>query len=98
LGRSPTPTEELERLGKQLDEAYRRTARNLPTNAAVTIERAGRRDVLKLTPLDTLDEPTSLIELRRNVTIRLPRVDLTEVLLEIQAWTNFASEFRHISE
>jgi TnpA family transposase len=30
--------------------------------------------------------------------MRLPRVDLTEVLLEIQAWTNFTSEFRHISE
>lgn len=98
LGRSPTPTEELERLGKQLDEAYRRTARNLPTNAAVTVERAGRRDVVKLTPLDKLDEPASLIELRRNVAMRLPRVDLTEVLLEVQAWTNFASEFRHISE
>jgi TnpA family transposase len=25
-------------------------------------------------------------------------VDLTEVLLEVQAWTNFANEFRHISE
>ena len=98
LGRSPTPTEELERLGKQLDEAYRRTAANLPGNAAVTIDRSGRHDVVTLTPLDKLDEPASLPELRRNVAMRLPRVDLTEVLLEIQAWTNFASEFRHISE
>jgi TnpA family transposase len=98
LGRSPTPTEELERLGKQLDEAYQRTARNLPTNAAVTIDRSGRRDVVTLTPLDKLDEPASLLELRRTVTARLPRVDLTEVLLEIQAWTHFTSEFRHISE
>ncbi len=98
LGRSPTPTEELKRLGEQLDEAYRRTARNLPTNAAVRIDHSGRRDVVTLTPLDKLDEPASLIELRRGVTARLPRVDLTEILLEIQAWTNFASEFRHISE
>src|SRR3954471_15319297 len=98
LGRSPTVAVELESLGKQLDDAYRRTANNLPTNSAVTIERAGRRDVLKLTPLDKLDEPASLIELRRNVAMRLPRVDLTEVLLEVQAWTNFTSEFRHVSE
>jgi TnpA family transposase len=98
LGRSPTPTEELKRLGEQLDEAYRRTARNLPTNTAVRIDHSGRRDVVTLTPLDKLDEPASLIDLRRGVTARLPRVDLTEVLLEIQAWTNFASEFRHISE
>ena len=98
LGRSPTAAAELESLGKQLDEAYRRTANNLPTNSAVTIERDGRRDVLKLTPLDKLDEPASLVDLRRDVTARLPRVDLTEVLLEVLAWTNFASEFRHVSE
>jgi Tn3 transposase DDE domain/Domain of unknown function (DUF4158) len=98
LGRSPTAAAGLEGLGKQLDEACRRTANNLPTNSAVTIERAGRRDVLKLTPLDKLDEPASLVDLRRDVTARLPRVDLTEVFLEVQAWTNFATEFRHVSE
>jgi TnpA family transposase len=98
LGRSPTATPELESLGKQLDEAYRRTASNLPTNSAVTIERDGRRDVLKLTPLDKLDEPASLVDLRADVTARLPHVDFTEVLLEVQAWTNFAGEFRHVSE
>jgi TnpA family transposase len=98
LGRSPTAAPELENLGKQLDEAYQRTANNLPTNSAVMIERKGRRDVLKLTPLDKLEEPTSLVDLRGEVTARLPHVDLTEVLLEVQAWTNFAAEFRHVSE
>ena len=98
LGRSPTSASELEGLGKQLDEAYRRAAKNLPTNSAVTIERVGRRDVLTLTPLDKLDEPASLVDLQRDVTMRLPRVDLTEVLLEVLAWTHFTSEFRHVSE
>jgi len=98
LGRSPTAAPELENIGKQLDETYQRAANNLPTNSAVTIEREGRRDVLKLTPLDKLEEPASLVDLRENVTTRLPRVDLTEVLLEVQAWTNFATEFRHVSE
>ena len=32
------------------------------------------------------------------MTARLPRVDLTEVLLEVRAWTNFTTEFRHVSE
>src|SRR5262249_53319196 len=96
LGRSLTATEDLDRLGRQLDDASGRTADNLPANSAVTIDRSVRRDVLKLTPLDKLDEPASLIDLRRAVTSRLPRVDLTEVLLEVLAWTNFASEFRHI--
>ncbi len=98
LGRSPTAATELASLGKQLDETYRRTASNLPSNAAVTITQDGRRDVLTLTPLDKLDEPASLIVLREDLTARLPRVDLTEILLEVQAWTNFACEFRHISE
>ena len=92
LGRSPTSASELEGLGKQLDEAYRQAATNLPTNSAVTIERIGRRDVLTLTPLDKLDEPSSLVDLRQDVTTRLPRVDLTEVLLEVLAWTHFTSE------
>jgi hypothetical protein len=87
LGLSRTATEKLKRLGRQLDEAYRRTAGNLPANSAVTIDHSGRRDVLKLTLLDKLDEPVSLIDLRRAVTSRLPRVDLT-----------FASEFRQIRE
>src|SRR5262249_26587715 len=98
LGRSPTATEELGSLRRQLDEAYRRMVRNLPTNAAVTIDRSARRDVVTLTPLDKLDEPASLLELRRSVKAQLPRVDLTEILLVIQAWTNFASEFLHIRE
>ncbi len=98
LGRSPTAATELEGLGKQLGETYRRTANNLPTNSAVTIERDGRRDVLRLTPLDKLDEPASLVDLRRDVAARLPRVDLTEVLMEVRAWTEFAGEFRHVSE
>jgi len=41
LGRSPTADAELKSLGKQLDESYRRTANNLPTNPAVN-DRAGR--------------------------------------------------------
>ena len=32
------------------------------------------------------------------MTARLPRLDLTEVLLEVLAWTHFAVEFRHVSE
>jgi hypothetical protein len=45
-----------------------------------------------------LDEPVGLIDLPRAVAARLPRVDLTQVLLEVLAWTDLASEFRHISE
>ena len=29
---------------------------------------------------------------------RLPRVELPELLLEVQAWTGFASDFTHVTE
>jgi TnpA family transposase len=60
--------------------------------------RSGRRDVLKLTPLDKLGEPASLLDLRTDVTARLPRVDLTEILLDVEAWSKFAAKFRQVSE
>jgi len=45
-----------------------------------------------------LEEPASLITLRKEVAALLPRVDLPEAILEIQARTGFAAEFTHISE
>jgi TnpA family transposase len=98
LGRQPTPAEELKALGEQLDEAYRRTAVHLPTNTAVRIEPQGGRAALTVRQLDKLEDPASLLTLRDRVETLLPRVDLPEVLLEIQARTGFAQEFTHISE
>jgi TnpA family transposase len=93
-----TPQQELEALRHQLDEAYCRTADNLPTNAAVRIEQVEGRDTLVLSGLDKLEEPPSLIALREQVNEMLPRVDLPEVLLEVQARTGFADEYTHLGE
>lgn len=43
LDHSPDPEPELQMLAQQLDEAYRRTAENLPTNASVRIEQVAGR-------------------------------------------------------
>jgi len=94
----PTPQLELSALACQLDEAYRRTTDNLPTNAAVRIEQVDGRDTIVLTGLDKLEEPPSLIVLREQVSEMLPRVDLPEALLEIQARTHFADKFTHLSQ
>jgi TnpA family transposase len=51
-----------------------------------------------LSPLDKLEEPESLIALRCAVEARMPRVDLPELVLEVQARTGFANAFRHASE
>ena len=64
LGLSSTPEPFLENIGRELDEAYRRTADRWRQNAAVRIEAAGEREELVLTGLDGLEDPPSLVELR----------------------------------
>jgi hypothetical protein len=98
LGLHEQPAPALERLGQQLDETYRRSADNLPTNEAVRIDRVHGRHELVLSGLDKLDEPPSLVALKTLVAQRLPRVELPELLLEVQAWTGFASNFTHVNE
>ena len=98
LGRQPTAAGELQQLACQLDEAFRRTAENLPTNTAVSLDPQNGRETLTLSGLDKLEDPPSLVALRQEVEARLPRVDLPGILLEIYARTGFADEFVHISE
>ena len=82
LGLSSTPEPFLENIGRELDEAYRRTADRWRQNAAVRIEVAGGREELVLTGLDGLEDPPSLVELRTLTERMLPQVDLPELLLE----------------
>jgi hypothetical protein len=98
LDLSPGAEGKLEALAAQLDEAYRRVAANLPRNADIRIERVNGKDRLSLTGLDKLEEPPNLIKLRDQVDALLPRIDLTDVVLEIHGYTGFADEFTHISE
>ena len=45
-----------------------------------------------------LDKPPSLTTLRTLVAQRLPRVELPQLLLEVQTWTGLASDFTHVNE
>jgi TnpA family transposase len=94
LGLSTDAGAEILRLSERLDAAYRATAANLPENASVQID-GGE---LVLSALDKLDEPPSLVALRKAVDARMPRVDLPELLLEMHARTGFAAGFTHVSE
>ncbi len=85
LGRGEAAAPELERLTTELNEAYQRTAPGLSANAAARIERTGGRGRLVLTGLDKIHEPASLVELRTLVQALMPRVDLPELLLEVNA-------------
>jgi TnpA family transposase len=99
LGRHTEAEPELKAFEEQLSEAYRRAGESLAANdPEVRIEKKKGRDRLCLTPLDKLDEPASLLELRRQVNALMPRVDLPEALLEVQTLTGFADEFQHLNE
>jgi TnpA family transposase len=93
------PGEYIEELEQRLDEAYRRTAENVPQNAALQVVLNARgTEALDITGLDKLEEPASLVELRAKLTAMLPRVDLPELLLEVHQSTGFADEFTHVGE
>ncbi|MFN6565296.1 MAG: Tn3 family transposase [Nostoc sp. ChiSLP01] len=98
LDLQPTFDSSLSILKQELDEAYRRTAANFENNTAIRIEHKDAKDNLVLTPLDKLVDPPSLVTLKRQVAAMLPKVDLPEVLLEINARTEFTKEFTHLSQ
>ena len=98
LGLPASADEALSALREELDQTYRAVAANFPNNSAARIEQVDGRDDLILSGLDKLDEPDSLVALRKEVQRRLPRAELPEILLEIAARTGFTNEFKHISE
>jgi TnpA family transposase len=66
-----------------LDAAYREVAGRLAVNTEVAVDDAGK---IHLTGVKAIDEPPSLVDLRRRTTAMLPRVDLPEVILEVMSW------------
>jgi len=93
---NPEPT--LAALALELDQTYRAVAARLPENPAVRFEMVAGKEELVLSTLDKLDEPASLIALRKIVKERMPLVDLPEIILEIAARTGFTSAFTHVAE
>jgi TnpA family transposase len=99
LNLDPDPRQALERLGGQLDSAYRQTAERLPENVALQIAEIAGADRPDLAKLEALDEHEQLSTLRATTTAMLPaRVAFSEVLLEVCRWTGFANAFTHLSE
>ena len=98
LGLPASANEAFSVLRHELDQTYKAVATNFPNNSAARIEQVDGKDDLILTGLDKLDEPDSLIALRKEVQRRLPRAELPEILLEIATRTGFSNEFTHISE
>ena len=95
-------TTHLSDLAARLDAAYLGLAARLGSSgerapdSPVRLEpdRSGKIR-LHLAPLEAVAEPASLVALRETVARMMPRVDLPEVLLEVDAWTGYLGEFTH---
>lgn len=98
LGWSLDPKIELDALSVQLNEAYQRTAEGLSSNPAVRIEQEDGKTMLIVTPFDAEPVSESLITLQTQVDARLPDIDLSELLMEVHAFTGFAHEFDNVNE
>lgn len=98
LGYSADAAPVLAALAEELDKTYRHVAARLPDNPAVTIERVEGRDEICLSALDKIDDPPSLTALRHEIDKRMPRVELSEIMLEIAVRTGFTKAFTHITD
>lgn len=100
LGLDPEPEPTLAALGNELDEAYRTVGEGLEANSRLEVGTvAGKKgDRAILEEDEALEEPESLTRLREEVQSRLPKVDLPELLMEVDAWTEFTKAFNHVSE
>ena len=100
LGLTPDPAPTLAALGKELDESYFAVAEDLDDNLGLKVGpvEGKRGDRAVLEEDEALEETESLKRLRTEVEKRLPKVDLPELLMEVDAWTDFASAFTHLSE
>lgn len=98
LGHPLNPREAIDGLVRQLDASYKQVAANFNDNKAVELDLSGKRPTLTITNFDCQAEPLSLKLLSQQVEALLPSMDLTELLLEINAHTGFADEFTHVSE
>ena len=98
LGHPILPDEAIASLTKQLDATYRQVAARFESNESVRVDHTGKHPALTITNLDKLEEPVSLTNLNDQVAALMPKIDLTELVLEIHAHTNFADEFTHVSE
>lgn len=88
----------VQQLAVQLDETWKAVASRFEESAEVNICHDGKYPSLTISSLEKLEEPPSLNRLNSRVRQLLPPVDLTELLLEIDARTGFTREFTHVSE
>ena len=81
----------LEQRRTALEEELTRLDRDWPQNRSVRIEE-GR---LVLTPLSAEEPPAGSVALQEKIAQHLPRVELADLLIEVDSWTDFTRHFEH---
>lgn len=84
----PTQLKERE---KELEELLVRVDKTLLDNSMVRIE----KNNLVVTPLEAEGRPESAVKLEQIITQRLPHVELSDLLIEVDSWTQFTQCFEH---
>lgn len=76
---------------EEVQQRYKRVDKMLGNDGKVRME----GDQLIISPIEAMEEPESLKTLNRLINQRLPRIDLSDLLIEVDRWTNFSSFFDH---
>ena len=90
-----TPGEGLQRLGERETELEARMAQVEKLLARKDSHVRVEDDALILSPLEADHRPASAEALEDLITARLPQVELSELLIEVDAWTHFSDHFVH---
>ncbi len=98
IGHEEDEKKAIENLSNSLDSNYKAVAENFKNLESVRVDSSGKYPSLTISNLDKLEDPPSLFQLKSQIKELIPKVDLTELLLEINAHTGFAEEFTHVSE
>lgn len=89
------PAELLAGHAATLDETYREVGGRLTVNTGVSVDADGK---LHVAHLEAVDDPPSLVDLRKRLEAMLPRVDLPELILEVMSWyPDFVTAFTPVS-
>ncbi len=101
LGLAAPVEEHLRSAVSVLDAAWTQMADRLheagPQASVRIVPGTGGRARLSVERLAALDASTSVEELRALTAAMLPRIDLSDLLLEVHAWTGFLDAYVHVS-
>lgn len=98
LGKSTIPEKETDNISTLMDATYTKVVDGLSDNTAIKIDSSNKVPTLTIENLSKVEDPESLILLRKKVSELLPKISLSELILEIDSHTGFCSEFTHMSE